>query len=337
MHASKILSCLLLLNLSACFHADPPPPAAVEKIDSESIKLNSENGIKITEAQKKPFPVTIEFNGKISVPDKDIETLSSRVSGRLESLNVSIGDKVEKGSPVGTIWSSDLATAAEEYAIATREGGEILALTKKKLAALGVSANELSPGKTTFALRSSVTGVVLEKKVNSGAILNPGDAILTIGKMDSLQFSGDLPPENAALIKSGMRILFDDMPSLEATVSTVSPISDPSTHLVRIRAKFSGPLPKELPQESFMKARVVTREVSSLVVPLKSLLLIQGQNYIFVGDATNPKKFTRVAIVIESKTANEIAVSADKFKQTPIRVISEGALLANEALEDAGE
>jgi multidrug efflux pump subunit AcrA (membrane-fusion protein) len=317
-----------------CFKKEEIVPPPVEKVTDSSVKINSTAGLKIEIATQKLFPVSIEYNGKIAVPDKDILTLSSRVNGRLESLSISVGDRVTKGMVVGSMWSSDLATTAEEYAIALKEGGEILTLTKQKMQALGVSAAEMSPGKTTFYLRSPADGVVIEKKINVGGAANPGDAILTIGKTESIQFIGDVPPEIAIQVLPNMAVLFDDAPSLTASVESVSPISDQSTHLVRVRAKFKSTPPRDLPQDSFLKARIVLREVPSMVIPAKSLLLIQNQEYIFVQSDTDEKLYNRVAVHVSNRTSAEIAIAADAFTKDKIKVISEGALLVNEALNE---
>lgn len=327
----------ILVFLGGCTKPSAQKIAPVEKVSENAVRVNDDSSLKIESASAKPFPVSIELSGKIAVPDKDIVTLSARVSGRLESLLVSLGDRVSAGMTVGTVWSSDLATAAEEYALALKEGGEILRLTKSKLNALGVSPGELAPGKTTFSLRSPMNGVVLEKKLNSGAAVNPGDPILTIGKLDSAQFVGDLTPDLAVQVKEGMEVRFDEVQSLTGNVSSVSPISDPSTRLVRVKVRFTSKLPKELPQESFLRARIILKEIPSLVLPLKALFLVGETEYVFVQSEKDPKVFERQAVKVANRTATEFAVSAESFKKTDVKVISGGALLVNDALDDGAD
>lgn len=306
----------------------------VVKIDANQAKINDASQLKIEKITEKPFPVTVEFNGRITVPDKDIFSVSSRVVGRLESLLVSVGDRVQKGQTVATLWSADLATTAEEYAMAKKEGGTLLKLTESKLRALGLTPGEAVEGKTTFAFHSPIDGVVLEKKVNAGGALNAGDIILTVGKMNSLQFVGDLPSDVAIKVKKGMTVLFEDMPQQEAVVDSVSPISDPTTHLVKVRVAFKNELPKDIPQESFLKSRIVLNEMNAMVVSTKALIRRDDGEYVFIQADNDPNIFKRVKVEVQNRTDKLMAIGKESFgNKNEIRVVTDGSILVNEVLD----
>ena len=284
MRVSNFLAASLLF-ISCTSHKEAKPP--VEKVNFDTVRINDGKNIKIIPVETKPFPESMEFNGRITVSDKDLFSIPSRVSGRIERLEVSIGDKVSKGQSLATLWSSDLVTASEEYSIAKKEGGRLLKLTEQKLQSLGINPAEASPDKTVFSLHSPVDGVVLEKKMNSGSNINPGDIIVTVGKSESLQFSGELPPERAVRVKRGMKVIFEELKDLEATIESVSPVSDPVTHLVKVRANFKTMPPSSTPQESFLKAQIILDEFNAMVFPTKSLIMRSDGEYIFVSLAND--------------------------------------------------
>ncbi|MGZ3773629.1 MAG: efflux RND transporter periplasmic adaptor subunit [Pseudobdellovibrionaceae bacterium] len=329
-----ILTGAAFLSVISCTKKEETTVSPVVKIDADQVEVNDASSLKVETITEKPFPLTVEFNGRITVPDKDIFSVSSRVMGRLESLHVSVGDRVQKGQTLATLWSPDLATTAEEYAMAKKEGGPLLKLTEAKLHSLGLSPGEAVEGRTTFALHSPIDGVVLEKKMNPGGSLNAGDIILTVGKIGSLQFVGDLPSELAIKVKKGMSVIFDDIPKQEAAVESVSPISDPTTHLVKVRITFKNSLPKDVPQESFLKSRIVLNEIKALVVPVKALIRRDDGEYIFIKSDKSAKSYKRVKVDVQNRTDKIMAINKDILGgKSEVQVITEGSILINEILD----
>ena len=329
-----IVSFVFISTISCTKEEEKPKVKIVEKVDENSVKINETKNIMIETVEEKNFAVELEFNGRITVPEKDISSVSARVTGRIESLTQSVGDRVTKGQVLGYLWSADLASASEEYEIAKKEGGSLLSLTEKKLRSLGVEPSEVSNGKTIFAIRSPLTGVILDKKLNTGSTVNVGDIILTVGKIGTLQFVGDFPPEQAIKVRKGMKVAFDDVPTLTATIENVSPISDPTTHLVKIRASFETQPGQEIPQESFLKAHIVLSELPALVFPIKSIIAKSDGEYAFISDSTDSKIFKRVKIDITSRNSKQVAVNSASFSKKSFKVISDGALLINDSLEE---
>ena len=315
---------------------EPPKKLAVNQV-----RLPSEVGMKgivIKAVEKKDFPLTLDLPGRVAIPDKDFFVLSARVSGRIDSLTASIGDRVHAGSVVGMLWSPDLATAAEEYVIAlSQKNTELIELSVNKLKSLGLTPKDAVSGKISFPLRSGIEGVVLDKKLTVGNAVNPGDAILSIGKTGSFQFQADIPPSDAQQIKPGMKITFDDSPSLKAKIDSISAIADPISRLVRVRGKFEVVGNMSLAQETFLKAKVVIKETSSLVTSTHALIVDESSQYIFIQDEQDPSRVLRVKVKVLSSFAGEMAFEAvdSKTDLSHAKVVNEGALLLNGVLEDS--
>ena len=339
MHVSKILikttSLVLALTIgfSACKKelAESPP----QKIDDKTVEVPRLEALKLVKIQKTLFPDTIEVNGKVSIPDKDIVNITARVQGRLESLPVQIGDRIKAGQTLGMLWSSDLITAVEEYKMAkTQNDHELIELSQSKLRAMGISAGDVGATKGSFPIRAPIEGVVLDKKLNAGSAVNIGDLILTLGKNTTLQFGAEVPPEVALKIKAGMKVRFPERADqLTATIANVSPVSDPLTNLVKVRCQFDGTNPTGIPQESYMKAEIILSVTDTLVAPTKSLLLTNSGERVFIQDEKNPHRFTRVPIIVKSRNKMQLDVTESADIHEGRVVVADGALLLEGILE----
>ena len=329
---------LMLVLLASCSKKEENLPG-FRKIDPMTIEVSNSTRIKTTPVTVGLMPVGVDVPGKVSIPEKDLFTFSSRVSGRIDAIDISIGDRVNKGDVFMRIWSPDLTQAAEELKLAKEQNNaELLELTHEKLEALGLKPGDIKEnGQTIFNVRSPITGVVLDKRVNSGAPVNPGDLIVTIGKPDSYQFQADVSPEVSLKIKKDMKVIFDDVPGLEATVASVSPVADPVSRLVRVRCNFTKFVANKIPQETFIKAQVLSNSDQALIAPAKALVYNDGKDVVFtkVSEKGNVVVYKKVAINLLGRNKLNIYMgnSSDIKNDTPI--VSDGALLLNDMLEEA--
>ena len=333
-----VLSILTLTNTGCTKKVVIEPP---KRLNDHQIKIEAANpdGIELKVVEKKMFPVTLDLPGRVAIPDKDFFMLTARVAGRIDALPINIGDRVHVGTMLAMFWSPDLATAADEYEIAkTQKNPELVALSEEKLRSIGISVKDGVSGKISFPLRSPMEGVVIDKKGNVGASLNPGDPILTIGKSGSFQFQADVPPSDALQMKAGMHVTFDDAPTLKATIDTVSSIADPTSRLVRVRCKFENVSQVSLAQETFLKAKVVLKERESLVTSAKALVVDESSQYIFINNPSDPKTFDRIKVKVLSTSAGEMAFepvdSNVNLTGSVTKVVVDGALLLSGVLED---
>ena len=337
-NAFVVLTALLLI-ISSC-----TKKVVIElpkRINENQVKIGSDHpeGIELKVVERKQFPVTLDLPGRVAIPDKDFFMLTARVAGRIDAMPMNIGDRVHVGTPVAMFWSPDLATAADEYEIAkTQKNPELVRMSEEKLRAIGISVKDGVPGRISFPLRSPMEGVVIDKKGNVGAALNPGDPILTIGKSGSFQFQADVPPSDALQMKAGMNVTFDDAPTLKATIDTVSSIADPTSRLVRVRCKFEDIAQVSLAQETFLKAKVVLKERDSLVTAAKALVVDENSQYIFMQNPKDSKLFDRIKIKILSTSAGEMAFEAVDPSVNLVggvsKIVIDGALLLSGVLED---
>lgn len=325
---------LLLITLTGCHRGGGLEGPAVSKIDDSTVVINDMTHLRTAKIEQRSFPVSVELPGRISIPDKDIFTLAARVQGRLEAVHLTVGDKVTPGKVIATLWSPDLATAAEELEIArSQKNSELTGLTRQKLLNMGLDPSDAIRGRSSYPLRSPIGGVVLEKKLNAGAAVQPGDSIMTIGKLGAYQFQGEVTPEQAVKVHSGMKVDFEDQSEIKAHVEAVSPVADPTSRLIKIRATFDTPPPSTLPQETFLKGQIILSEVGALVAPAKAIILDAKGEYVFVRVSGDRNAFKKTKVSVNSRSKNLIALAPSQEILPGAEIVSEGALLLNDIVD----
>ncbi len=307
-----------------------------QKTSANQVQAQDLSHLKIEKAIEKPFPRSLEISAKLTIPDKDIFIVSSRVTGRLESLKAAVGDSVTGGAALGTIWSPDFATAVEELTIAQgQKNSSLIQLTVKKIDSMGIRMEDIKNGATTvFPIRSPINGVVLDRKMNAGASLQVGDQILVLGRLGAMQLQADILSEQSLLIKNGMKVMLDEFPEAEAQVVSVSPIVDANTRLIKLKADITKNFAQKVPQETLLKARVVLEIKNSLVLPLKALIRDSENEFIMVQSKSDPSLFSKVKVVVRDRLADEMMIDSNPDVDANSMVVSEGALLLERYLSD---
>jgi multidrug efflux pump subunit AcrA (membrane-fusion protein) len=127
-----ILSVVLFLAAGFCFFTNlsQGKESKVEKassgyVDETHIRLSEDmkNNIKTFDFSETEFPNQIDSMGRISITEDRTSVISSRVSGRVESVLVNSGETIQKGQVVARIFSPDFAATREEYLQAIKQSG----------------------------------------------------------------------------------------------------------------------------------------------------------------------------------------------------------------------
>lgn len=308
--------------------------APFKRIDESHIEIRKRDQIQVQNLRRELFPETVDLTGKVSLPDQNVEVITARANARVEEVKVQLGDTVTKGQILAVLWSPDLATAAQELAMAQKQGqADLIELTQQKLKNMALSARDANPNSNSFPLRASRGGAVLDKRISPGTNLVPGDVLFTLGKLGTYQFVGDLTPESALRVKKGMKVIFNDDEKAVGAVMNVSPVADAGTNLVRVRCTFPVSAERLVPVETFVKAQIVVSEQPELVAPVESLMLTKNQETVFVEDAEKPNVFVRVPVKVLGKTKKIMGLELSDELKEGRAIVTGGALLLQGILE----
>ena len=338
MSANRLLTFILPI-LCACNGGSGADDSPYKRINAETLIVRNSPLIKTIHLEMGLLPTGIDLSGRVVIPDKNLFILSARVQGRIETISVTTGDPVRKGQDLVHLWSPDFVTAAEELKIAdSQKDKSISELTHQKLEAMGLDPADLAATTNSFILRSPLSGAVLERKLNAVSAVQPGDAILTIGKLDSYQFQGELAPEQLVRVRSGMPVRFEDYPEVHAEVESVSSVADQVSRLMKVRCRFKAAPPRTLPQETFLKAQIITSNLPALTAPAKALVFSKGEEFVFVkkSESKDGQIFERIKVIPNMRTKAQIALPITEQIKAGSEIVSEGALLLNGLLDDNG-
>ncbi|HET8870225.1 MAG TPA: efflux RND transporter periplasmic adaptor subunit, partial [Aquabacterium sp.] len=138
-----------------------------------------------------------------------------------------------------------------------------------------------------FALRSPIAGLVAERHLNPGQVVQPDLSIplFVITDPTHLDVVADVPETQVSAfhVGQGVRIDGDDpaLQNLSATVTTVGVVLDPDSRRIPVRAHLQAP-PTQARPEMFVRVSPVGAGDEAVVVPNSAIVTSGLQSYVFV-------------------------------------------------------
>ena len=167
---------------------------------------------------------TVRAVGTVQADERRLRTISPRFEGWVKKLLVNTtGAAVRAGQPLMEVYSPDLMTAQQDYAIA-RKGLESLTGAApdirnnlqvladgslERLRNWDISEEELRKLKTgapigaTLLVRSPITGTVIEKMAVEGMRFMPGETLYRLADLSSLWVVAEVFEQDLGLISVG--------------------------------------------------------------------------------------------------------------------------------------
>lgn len=345
----------------------------VEKLSADTIRVYKDalDNLKVDKAHMAPFPDLLSLMGKISVTEDRTTIMPARVAGRIENIFFASGEKVEQGQIVATLFSPDFISAKEEYLLSFKKekqtipaaspGGSFSAdpsdfanlaqMSRKKLETMGLSAADIDglvnspttdPEKALLSVRAPRTGVLIQKNAVLGNFVNVGDTLFMIGDLSKVWFSGDIYPEDLPKVHKGQDVFINavgiDQP-LYGKVSFVSPLVDPSTRSIKIRALMDNPH-QALKSDEYVQGNVVLAKKDALIVPTSAIVRTPEGTIAFKRISANSREntvasldFKRISVSIGTEQGGMTAITSGISEGEEI--ISDGALLLESAINSS--
>ncbi len=362
-----IVLIFLVVNIAKC--AYKPSFISIEPyVESETISFPGVkkplNGIKSSALDSGASQV-LSIPGRLVWDENKTSKVTSPFAGRVNSVNVQLGQRVESGEVLAIIHSSEFgqaqADAKKSEALATlaksslsrskelydhgvlskREFDQITADSSQAFAefdrasarvkALGGQYKSIDQ---KFALKTSVSGVVVERNIYPGREISSdvsAGSIFTVTDPKNLWAILEASETDLGKFSEGSEVylLNNTLPNekLSGKITHISDFIDPLTRTVKVRVTVPNESMK-LKAEMFVQANITLAKVDGVVVPAKAIILVGEKNYVFI--ETDVNQFIRKEIKIGAQFADrsEIVegVKADD------KIVVEGALYLNEIL-----
>lgn len=240
-----------------------PGTATQVRISSEKIQ---KLGVRTEAAALRDLARSIRAVGRVEANERLIHSVAPKFEGWIERLLVNTtGQPVRRGQPLLEVYSPELVSAQQEYALAAQglktlqnASPEVQAgirqLAEASLARLknwDISDEQLQAlsqngvAKRTLTYRSPANGIVLEKKALQGMRFSAGEALYQIVDVSSVWVVADVFEQDLALIKAGQAatVRVNAYPEREyrAQVAYVYPTLNASTRSVAVRLELANP------------------------------------------------------------------------------------------------
>lgn len=363
------LAVVAMCLLGACAKPpDPPPPTPEVRVEGDRVQFPAASpqlgAIRTAE-------VTIEQNnamriqGRVGWDETRTARIDSPVAGRITKLLAAPGDRVVVGQPLAEIVSpeigqaqadarraetdldvarknlarvkeladagvvprKDLLAAEAEQARAAAERDRAAARTRLYAGGAGTGKVDMS-----FALRSPVAGVVVQRHARPGLEVRPDmaqddtPALFVISDPSKLWAYIDIPESVANRVVAGQTLMLhsSSLPNrpIHARVAHVADFIDPNTRMLRARAEVDNG-DRLLKAEMFINGDLSLIAGNALTVPASAVFLSGDHYYAFVEEA--PGRFVRREVDAEEGGFDRMRVLSGL--KSGERVVTDGALL----------
>ncbi|MCQ2176394.1 MAG: efflux RND transporter periplasmic adaptor subunit [Bacteroidales bacterium] len=228
-----------------------------------------------------------------------VNNIAPQSAGRIQKINVEVGDFVNAGQIVAEMDKVQYEQARLKYVNDSTEFGRLKSLYEEgglsqsdydaAEMALKVSRSTLSNLKDNTILRSPITGVVTARNYDRGDMYAMAAPIYTIQQIVPVKLLIAVSESDYSRIKKGDRVSItaDAVPGLEFTgnVSRIYPTIDAASHTVNVEVRVPNQ-DKALRPGMYAKASVSFGVNNSIVIPDMAVSKQQGsgQKIVFVVD-----------------------------------------------------
>lgn len=201
-------------------------------------------GIQTAVASMGPVVRRVRTVGEITPDESLVFDITTKFSGWLEKLYVSTtGAFVALNQPLFSVYSPEVFSAAKELSIAFQDTSPLLRMSAvQKLKNFGFDSAQIEEmrkegPKKDVDFRAFRQGVVLEKKLVEGQMVQPGMSIYRIADLSRVWVLAAVYEQDVPFIKRDQIVTIDGPFGLprKGTVDFIYPTVDPITRTVMVR------------------------------------------------------------------------------------------------------
>jgi Cu(I)/Ag(I) efflux system membrane fusion protein len=318
-------------------YADPAEGAAFIRVAPE---VANSLGVRTSRVERGTLSRRIDTVGYVGYNESLIGHVHLRTEGWIEKLEVdTVGDRVEAGQLLFTLYSPTLVNAQEELLQALARGNDRLVdAARQKLRSLGVSASQVdSLARTRKAERNIGVfahhhGVVSELNVREGMFVEPATETMTVVDLGSVWVLAEVFEQQSAWVQTGQaaEARVPAMPgrTWTGTVDFIYPSLEERTRTLKVRLRFDNP-------DEVLKPNMFAH-VAIEAAPRQNVLLIPREAVIRDADgervivALGDGRFAPRAITAGVESGGRVEIS-DGLAEGEEVVVSAQFLLDSEA------
>ena len=201
---------------------------------------------------KGPLRRVIRTVGTVDFNETALADVTTRFSGFIEKLYVdSTGKEVRRGEPLFEIYSPELYSAQNEYALALNSGGTLKSSARQKLKLYDISEDQIAElertrqPRRTLSIAAPIDGIVVEKMAVQGQRAEAGMKLYRLADLSIVWVQSQIYEQDLAYVKLGQEaeVSLSYLPDrkFRGRVTYVYPTVDEKTRTARVRMEFHNP------------------------------------------------------------------------------------------------
>ncbi len=324
--------------------------------------------IKIDEVITAPVVEDVHLMGSVETnPDKVVEYVSL-VKGVVANVYFSLGDAVKKGQVLAELRSAELSslqsqsasidaeiqTAKRSLEAATSMHQDKLASDKdlteaksrlrslqseKQRIAADLGLYSANVGKGVFQIKAPTSGIITEKKINSGMQISDESGVLfTIASLDNVWVMANVYASDLQSIQVGMKVEIFTLSYpgelFKGRISVLSPIMDEHEKVLKARIELTNPNFKLKPGMLVDVSALKEKNQSSNIIPISSIIFSDNENYVIVYKNDCDVSFRKINITAQN---DHYYYYVDETLQAGEKIITQNQLLVFEQLKNFAE
>ncbi|HUX64997.1 efflux RND transporter periplasmic adaptor subunit [Sulfuricella sp.] len=324
--------------------------------------------LKIAPAGEGEAIETLRVPARIEVDEQRVARIGAAVTGRVTQIHATLGQRVKRGELLATLHSTELSAAQLAYLKALsqaelqrravdrakllfasdvigsaelqkRESELVQAQAEMQashgqLSVLGMTESaiqKLASSRTVHSLSSitaTLDGVVIERKVTPGQVVQPADALFTVADLSHVWLVAEVPEQQAALVKKG-EAAQAEIPALngkriEGRLIFVADTVNPDRRTVTVRMDVENP-ERTLKPEMLASMLIRGTPQRRLLVPAAAVVREDNKDHVFV--QLDDKRFQLRPVTLGQESNGYVPVQAGL--KGGERVVTEGAFHLN--------
>lgn len=317
------------------------PVYADEAADDGKVAISPRTlqNLGIRTAEVKPGALDMGFStvGAVSIDERGITTVQSRVNGYIEKLYIRAQyDAVLQGQKLVEIYAPDWLSAEEEYLALKRSSqpgaGMLAEAARERFKLLGITEEQIQAierdGKANprVTLHAPDSGLVWELGAREGMAVSPGMTLFKLAPVGTVWVNAEVPETQAALIRPGVEVegraaAFPDK-IFKGKVAALLPDVNTTTRTIKARIVLANP-GGLLKPGMFARLDFGGHNRQGLMVPTEALIYTGKRNVVIVAEGDGKFRPVDVEVGRDSGEMTEIR----KGLQAGQRVVVSGQFL----------
>jgi cobalt-zinc-cadmium efflux system membrane fusion protein len=316
----------------------------------------------------------IRLAGRLEVNANQTSRIGSPMTGRLTRIVANLGQHVKAGEVMAEVSSQELtaaqlaflkAHAAEQVASRAVERAQLLvqadvigmaelqrrqkehevASAEKRAATdqlrvLGLgqkSVQQLAENgriDSVAPVTASISGVVIERQIAQGQVVQPSDALFVVSDLSNLWAIAEVPEQEAAQVKLGQSVEIE-IPALNHKVIMgrlvfISDVVNPETRTVRVRAVLDN-AERQLKPAMLTSMLIEGKPQQRTLIPQSAVVRENDADHVFLEVAPQTYRLTRVSLGPEHKGVRPLLAPLPNQANpnTPPKIVLDGAFHLN--------